>query len=246
MSFSVMNLKDIFGKKKSDPHCSVVIVAAGSGERMGADKIFIDLAGVPVLVRTLRPFQESDCVDEIVIVTRTEKLTEVSDLCSSNGFTKVSKVISGGSTRTESALAGVTEVGAKAKLIAIHDAARPFMTKELIRGLVECADQFMAAVPAVRCSDTIRIIDDDGVITGDTDRNYAVQIQTPQVFDADIIKGALSYAVTHGLSLTDDSSAAKMMGVKVHTVQGDPNNIKLTVPDDLVKGAAILKSRGES
>ena len=111
---------------------------------------------------------------------------------------------------------------------------------------VSCADQFMAAVPAVRCADTIRIVDDEGVITGDTDRNYAVQIQTPQIFDADIIKGALSYAVTHELSLTDDSSAAKMMGVKVHTVSGDPDNIKLTVPDDLIKGAAILKSRGES
>ncbi|MCR4606575.1 MAG: 2-C-methyl-D-erythritol 4-phosphate cytidylyltransferase [Oscillospiraceae bacterium] len=241
-----MNLKDLFSKKKSDPHCSVVIVAAGSGERMGADKVFLDLAGVPVLARTLKPFQDSECVDEIVIVTRTEKLSEVSDLCSSNGFTKVSKVVSGGATRTESALAGVSEVGPKTKLIAIHDAARPFITKELISSLVSCADQFMAAVPAVRCADTIRIVDDEGVITGDTDRNYAVQIQTPQIFDADIIKGALSYAVTHERSLTDDSSAAKMMGVKVHTVSGDPDNIKLTVPDDLIKGAAILKSRGES
>lgn len=240
-----MNIKDLFTKKKADPHCSAVIVAAGSGERMGADKIFLELGGVPVLTRTLKTFQDADFVDEIVIVTRTEKLSEVSDLCSSNGFTKVSKVVSGGATRTESALAGVSELGTKTKLIAIHDAARPFVSEELIRSLVICADQYMAAVPAVKCSDTIRIIDEEGIITGDTDRTYAVQIQTPQVFDADIIKGALSYAVSHKLSLTDDSSAAKMMGVKVHTVTGDPDNIKLTVPDDMVKGAAILKSSGE-
>lgn len=239
-----MNLKDLFSKKKSSPRCSAVIVAAGSGERMGTDKVFLDLAGVPVLVRAVRPFQESEYVDEIIIVTRTEKLAEVSDMCKEHGLSKVSKVVSGGATRTESALAGVSEVGPKCRLVAIHDAARPFITGELIGNLISCADEFLAAVPAVRCADTIRIVNDEGVITGDTDRNYAVQIQTPQVFDADIIKGALSYAVTHELSLTDDSSAAKMMGVKVHTVPGDPDNIKLTVPDDLVKGAAILKSRG--
>lgn len=239
-----MNLKDLFSRKKSDPHCSAVIVAAGAGERMGTDKVFLDLGGEPVLVRAVKPFQDSECVDEIIIVTRTEKLSEVSDLCRANGLTKVSKVVSGGATRTESALAGVSELGSKCRLVAIHDAARPFITGELIRNLVSCADVFMAAVPAVKCTDTIRIVDDDGVITGDTDRYYAVQIQTPQVFDADIIKGALSYAVTHDLALTDDSSAAKMMGVKIHTVPGDPDNIKLTVPDDLVKGTAILKSRG--
>ena len=239
-----MNIKELFKKKQETPHCSAVLVAAGSGERMGSDKLFLDLGGVPVLLRALQPFQDSECVDEIIIVTRTEKLSEVSDLCHENGFTKVSKVVSGGATRTESALAGVSEVDSKCKLIAIHDAARPFITTDLITSLVECAAQYLGAVPAIRCTDTIRIVDDEGVITGDTDRNYAVQIQTPQVFDADIIKGALSYAVTHDIALTDDSSAAKMMGVKVHTVPGDPDNIKLTVPDDLVKGAAILKSRG--
>lgn len=238
-----MNIKELFKKKKADPHCSAVIVAAGSGERMRADKVFLDLGGVPVLARTLKPFQDSPCVDEIIVVTRAEKLADVSDLCNANGFTKVTKVVSGGATRTESALAGVSEVNQKCGLIAIHDAARPFITEELIFNLVTCAAEFMAAVPAVRCADTIRIVDDNGVIIEDTDRNYAVQIQTPQVFDADIIKGALSYAVSHDMSLTDDSSAAKMMGVKVHTVPGDPDNIKLTVPDDLVKGAAILKSR---
>ncbi len=102
----------------------------------------------------------------------------------------------------------------------------------------------MAAVPVIPCTDTVRIVDDNGVITQETDRSHAVAVQTPQVFHADILKGALSYAVSHGLALTDDSSAVAMMGVRIHTVSGDPENIKLTVPDDLVKAGAILESRG--
>jgi 2-C-methyl-D-erythritol 4-phosphate cytidylyltransferase len=240
-----MNLQKLFSKKTADPHCSAVVLAAGSAERMGQDKVFIDLAGTPVLVRSILPFQRSDRVDEIVVVTRQEKLAEVSELCKTWSLDKVSKVITGGASRTESALAGVSELEARSGLIAIHDAARPFFTEKMLLDLLAEAQKSMAAVPGIPCTDTIRIVDENGVIVQDTDRNRAVMIQTPQVFHADIIKGALSYAVSHGLSLTDDSSAARMMGVKVHTVPGDADNIKLTVPDDLVKGNAILRSRGE-
>ena len=237
-------LRKLFTKKETDPHCSVVVVAAGSGERMGQDKLFLQLAGKPVLVHSLLVFQNSEKVDEIVVVTRAEKLAEVSDLCSEYALSKVSKVVVGGATRTESCLAGVSELNGKCSLIAIHDGARPFVTEQILADAVNCAEKTMAAVPAIPCADTVRIVDENGVITADTDRDSIVLIQTPQVFHADIIKGALSYAVSHSLSLTDDSSAARMMGVKVHTVPGDPDNIKLTVPDDLVKGNAILKSRG--
>ena len=240
-----MILQKPFSKKTEDPHCSAVVLAAGSAERMGQDKVFIDLAGTPVLVRSILPFQRSDRVDEIVVVTRQEKLAEVSELCKEYSLDKVSKVVTGGASRTESALAGVSELEARCGLIAIHDAARPFFTEKMLLDLLAEAQKSMAAVPGIPCTDTIRIVDENGVIVEDTDRNRAVMIQTPQVFHADIIKGALSYAVSHSLSLTDDSSAVRMMGVKVHTVPGDPDNIKLTVPDDLVKGSAILKSRGE-
>ena len=241
-----MFLQKLFSKKPETSHCSAVVLAAGSGERMGQDKVFLDLAGIPVLVRSILPFQKSDRVDEIIVVTRQEKLAEVSELCKEHSLDKVTKVITGGASRTESALAGVSELEARGGLIAIHDAARPFFTEKMLLDALDEAQKFMAAVPAIPCTDTIRIVDEQGVVVEDTDRNHAVMIQTPQVFHADIIKGALSYAVSHGLTLTDDSSAARMMGVKIHTVPGDPDNIKLTVPDDLVKGNAILKSRGEA
>ena len=240
-----MFLQKLLSKKQEIPHCSAVVLAAGSGERMGQDKAFIDLGGIPVLVRSIVPFQRCDRVDEIIVVTRREKLAEVSELCRNHSLNKVSKVITGGTCRTESALAGVSELEARCGLIAIHDAARPFFTEKMLLDAMDEAQKTMAAVPAIPCTDTIRMVDAEGIIVEDTDRSHAVMIQTPQVFHADIIKGALSYAVSHGLPLTDDSSAARMMGVKVHTVPGDPDNIKLTVPDDLVKGNAILKSRGE-
>ena len=236
-------LKKLFNREKRKT-CSAVIVAAGSGERMGKDKIMLDLGGTPVIARTIAPFQNSEYIDEIIVVTRGENLIPVSDICSSCGFSKVKSVIEGGATRTESALAGVSAVSPKSELIAIHDGARPFVTEDLIKSVISCAAVNMAAVPAIKSADTVRIVDDKGVIAYSPDRDYVVSIQTPQVFDADIIKGALSSAVNNNLSLTDDSSAAQRMGVKIHTVEGVADNFKLTVPDDFTKAAAVLKSRG--
>ena len=160
-------------------------------------------------------------------------------------ISKVTQVISGGATRMESALAGVSAVRKGAKLIAIHDGARPLVTQDLIERVVNAANAYMAAVPAVRCADPLKQIDGNGVITGGVDRDCVVRVQTPQVFDADIIKGALTKAVEKHLPLTDDCSAMDMMGVRTHTVEGDAGNIKLTEPVDMVLAEAILKSRGE-
>ena len=237
-------LKKLF-RKNVRKNCSAVIVAAGSSERMGKNKILLDLGGESVISRTIRVFQNSDLIDEIIVVTRLEEISIISDICHEKGYTKVKSVIEGGADRTQSALAGVSAVSSKAELIAIHDGARPFVTEKIISETIASAGQYMAAVPAVRSVDTVRIVDENGVIIICPDRNYVANIQTPQVFHSDIIKGALSSAVTKGLSLSDDSSAAERMGVKVHTVEGDVDNIKLTVPDDFVKAAAILKSRGE-
>lgn len=237
-------LKKLFNREKRKS-CAAVIVAAGSGERMGRDKIMLDLGGKPVIARTIAPFQESEYIDEIIVVTKSENTVPVSEICNSFGFSKVKSVIEGGATRTESALAGVSAVSSKIELIAIHDGARPFVSDELIKSVVTCASVSMAAVPAVKSIDTVRVVDENGVVIYSPDRDYIVNIQTPQVFDTDIIKGALSYAVSKNISLTDDSSAAEKMGVKIHTVEGDRENFKLTVPDDFTKAAAVLKSRGE-
>ena len=239
-----MRIKNIFRKSEKEPSCSAVIVAAGSAQRMGSDKILGALGGLPILVHTLRPFQACDLVKEIVVVTRTEKLEQVAELCVRYGMDKVSKVIGGGATRTESALAGVSAVSEKADLIAIHDGARPLVTQSLILRAIKAAREQLAVVPALQSVDTLKRIDEAGLICGEVDRASTVRIQTPQVFEAALIKGALTYAVEQKLPLTDDGSAIERLGVKVHTVQGEEENLKLTTPYDLLVAEAILKSRG--
>ena len=240
-----MKLKELFKKTEQRNTCSAVIVAAGSAQRMGADKVMLELGCMPVLARTLLAFQSCDAIDEIIVVTRMEKVEEVASLCKKYGVTKVGKVIRGGKTRMESALAGVSEVRSGAKLIAIHDGARPFVTDEVIHRTVDAAAAYMSAVPVIYSTDTLKTIDEDGLITGSVDRDRTVRVQTPQVFNADLIKGALTKAVSDGLTLTDDCSAIEIMGIKTHTVDGDEDNIKLTTPRDIQLGELILKTRGD-
>ena len=240
-----MKLPDLFKRKKKDsvPHCSAVIVAAGSSQRMGMDKLLADLGGIPVLTRTIRTFEESPLVDEIVVVTRMDHLETVAELCHANGFHKVSHVVCGGATRTLSALAGVSEVQKTARLIAIHDGARPLVTADVIMRTVYAADEYMAAAPVVPCTDTLKQIDEKGSVVATLDREHTVRVQTPQVFRADLIKGALTKAAEKNLVFPDDCAAAEMMGLRSHTVLGDEENIKLTTPRDLAFAAAILKER---
>ena len=146
-------------KKEETPHCSAVIVAAGSSQRMGSDKLLHNLGIMPVLARTLLAFQDCELVDEIVVVTRMEKIVEVAGLCKKYRIDKASKVISGGATRMESALAGVSEVKKRARLIAIHDGARPLVSVDLIEKTVRAAAEYKAAVPAVFLFQRCQLID---------------------------------------------------------------------------------------
>ena len=234
-------------KKRRDekPTCSAVIVAAGSSQRMGSDKIMMKLGAMPVLARTVLAFENNEYIDEIIIVTRTEKLQEIADMCHKNGLHKVKKVISGGATRMESALAGVSAARHGAELIAIHDGARPLVSQGLISRTVLAAREWRSVVPATASTDTLKTVDARGFITGTVDRASTVRIQTPQVFNGDLIKGALTKAVEKGLTLTDDCSAMEMMGIKTFVVEGDPENIKITTPEDLVMVRAIVESRGD-
>ncbi|MBR5094256.1 MAG: 2-C-methyl-D-erythritol 4-phosphate cytidylyltransferase [Oscillospiraceae bacterium] len=237
------SLKRLSAKHTAKPFVSAVVLAAGSSVRMGSDKIMARIGELPVLARSLMPFQACDDIAEIVVVTTADKLGEVSELCREYSIGKVSKVLSGGKTRAESALTGVSEVSAKADLIAIHDGARPLVTEELIHRVVEVARVKLAAVPAIASTDTLKTAGDDRAIVGTVDRQTTWRIQTPQVFKADLIKGALTRAMNEGVALTDDSSAMELLGVKTYIVEGDEENIKLTKPLDLILANAILRQR---
>ena len=240
-----MKLCEKLFRSDRKPVCSAVIVAAGSSQRMGTDKIMMKLGAMPVLARTVLAFENNEYVDEIIIVTKTEKLEEIADLCHKNGLHKVRQVVSGGATRMESALAGVSAARHGADLIAIHDGARPLVSQELITRTILAAQKYRSAVPAIPSTDTLKTVDEKGLIVGTVDRASTVRVQTPQVFDADLIKGALTEAVEEGLTLTDDCSAMDRMGVRTFVVEGDVDNIKITTPNDLVAARAIIESRGD-
>ena len=239
-----MGVTSIFGRKEKIPCSAAVVLAAGKSERMGSDKILADLAGIPVIVRTLLKFQKSDYISEIVVVTHETKINEISQLCSAYNLDKVSKVVSGGKSRTESAFLGVSAVNSKSKIISVHDGARPLVSDRIIKDVVCSAMKYMAAVPSIPVTDTVKIVDDNGIVNGSIDREHLFALQTPQAFDADVIKGALSSAVNKKLELTDDCSAVELLGGVIHTVPGDAENIKLTYPSDFLLAESIIKSNG--
>lgn len=231
-------------RKKTLPKaCSAVIVAAGSARRMeGIDKILTPLGELPVLVHTLYAFQDCDCFDEIVVVTREDLIPEVSRLCKLYNLDKVRKVIVGGAERTHSVRNGLREVRPDAQLIAIHDGARPLVTQSILEKTVLRASTAGAAAPVIPITDTVKQVDKD-IITGTIDRSGLAAIQTPQVFEAGLIKAAVEKAIADGEVLTDDCACVERLGMKVATTEGSKENIKITTPFDLLLGSAILESR---
>lgn len=239
-------LLSLFNKKKTEPpQCSAVIVAAGSARRMeGIDKVLAPLGELPVLVHTLYAFQDCPAVEEIVVVTREDLLVEVGRICKDFAFDKVTKVVVGGAERIHSVQAGLREVGPQAELIAIHDGARPLVSQEVIGEAVSAAAVTGAAAPAVPLTDTIKRAE-EGRTAETVDRSALWAVQTPQVFEAGLIRGAVQKALDDGELPTDDCGAVERLGMPVTLTRGSRENIKITAPLDLVVGEAILQARGE-
>ncbi len=211
--------------------CGAVIVAAGSATRMcGVDKVMTPLGGEPIVLKTVKAFQNCEAISEIIIVTRQDLLQDIMGLCEK--YDKVRGVLVGGSTRQESVEIGVAALSKKVKLVAVHDGARPLVTDSLIDRVVRAANTYHAAVPVIPVKDTIKIVE-GGVVNSTPDRTKLNAIQTPQVFDRDIIMAALEKARIDQVSVTDDSSAVEYIGFTVKTVAGDEKNLKITTPVDL-------------
>ena len=231
-------------KTNNEDFCTAIIVAAGNSQRMGRDKIMMPLGDRPVIAHTLAAFQKCEYIDEIIVVTKFERLQEIADICNDYKIDKTSKIVRGGRTRAESALLGVSEANDRSTLIAIHDGARPFVSTALIDRAVNSAKVNHAVAPAVCSTDTVRIVNTKGVVVSTPDRDTVALIQTPQVFDADLIKSALTKAVEKNMRITDDCSAVEALGVKVTVVAGEQTNIKLTSSTDTYLAEKILADRG--
>ena len=220
-------------------YCGAVIVAAGTASRMGGiDKVMAELDGEPMIVRTVRTFQTCDAIREIVVVTREDLIMPIMKLCAE--FDKVKMVVAGGASRQESVMRGLTSLSDKVELAAIQDGARPLVTHAVIDRTVRAAHSYGAAAPAIPVKDTIKVVT-GGVVSHTPDRKTLQAVQTPQVFDLDLLKGALTKAFRDGAEVTDDCSAVELMGMGVKIVEGDERNIKVTTPLDLAIAKLLLE-----
>ena len=225
--------------------CGAVVPAAGSSTRMGQDKLLLPLDGVPVLLRTLRALDDCPLIDEIVVVTREDLMVPISGLCRDAALSKVCRVVRGGDTRTKSVLAGLEELSRGIELAAIHDGARPLVTQAVLEAAIRRAHQCGAAAPAVPVKDTVKVAH-DGLVESTPDRSALFAVQTPQVFQKDLIRTALLKALEAGAELTDDCSAVERLGIGVALTEGDYCNLKLTTPEDMAMAEALLAWREEA
>lgn len=222
-------------------YCGAVIVAAGNASRMGGiDKVMAELNGEPMIVRTARTFQTCEAIREIVIVTREDLVMPIMKLCAE--FDKVKAVVVGGADRAESVGLGLGALSEKVKLVAVQDGARPLITHEVIDRTVRAAHSYGAAAPAIPVKDTIKVVN-GGVVSSTPDRKTLQAVQTPQVFDLDLLKGALKKAFDDKAEITDDCSAVERMGMSVKIVEGDEKNIKVTTPLDLAIAKLLLEEK---
>lgn len=229
--------------RKKKNICGVVIVAAGSATRMkGIDKILHPLGGMPLIVHSVAAFQMHESVKEIVIVTRTELIEEIRRLCVAYGYTKVVAVTEGGASRPESVMRGLDSLSKDVLIAAVHDGARPFVSQRIIDETVEKALDYHAAAPAVPVKDTIKVVENH-IVKETPNRAKLYAVQTPQIFDFDLLRGALSKALQDGVSVTDDCSAVEAIGMSVYLCEGSDENIKITTPTDLILANAIWEGR---
>jgi len=220
---------------------SAIIVAAGSSERMGFDKLFAPLAGKPVIAHTIDAFERTSCVDQIILVGRNDSLAELCKIVGQQ--TKVRQVVAGGTLRQDSVRAGLGHVDPKADFVAVHDAARPLITPEKITLVFEICRTHGAAALAEPITDTLKRADVDLVVSESVDRHQLFTMQTPQIFARKLLVEAYETVAAKNISVTDEVSAVEHLGRKVVLVPNQDFNFKITYPRDLSLAEFVFKQR---
>jgi 2-C-methyl-D-erythritol 4-phosphate cytidylyltransferase len=225
---------------------TAIIVAAGSSQRMGFDKLFATVAGQPVIAHTLQAFERASAVNEIIVVAREDRHDEIRKISHAGNFKKVRSIIAGGERRQDSVRAGLDRLSANAKYVGVHDAARPLVTPEEIERVFESCQKHEAAALAESVNDTIKRAGTDHVVTGSVDRHQLYVMQTPQVFKRRLIEEAYRAADAENVLLTDEVSAVERLGRKVVLILNSDFNFKITYPRDLALAELILNQRVRS
>ena len=222
---------------------SAIIVAGGSSQRMGFDKLLALLGDRPVLAHTIDAFERTDSVREIILVARAERVGEFEELVRQTDFKKVRRVVAGGKHRQDSVRAGLENVATDATFVAVHDAARPLVTPEQIESVFALAREHGAAALAEPVTDTLKRADENHVVSGAVPRENLYAMQTPQIFARELLERAYAGVAANNLSVTDEVSAVEHLGAKVLLVPNDDWNIKITFPRDLLLAQAALARR---
>jgi 2-C-methyl-D-erythritol 4-phosphate cytidylyltransferase len=221
-----------------------IIAAAGQGKRIGGEraKQFLELAGTPIIIHTLRRFEQCAAIQETIVVLPAQDAAGFLALASRYGLRKLGRIVQGGATRAESVWRGLQTVrGATAGIIAVHDGVRPFVTPEEIALTVRAAEASGAAILAATATDTIKEVK-NGLVQRTLERASLRHALTPQCFRYAILRRAYEAAAALGADVTDDSALVERLGVSITVVEGHPRNIKITRPEDLALAEVILKS----
>ena len=225
--------------RKQRTPATAILVAAGSATRMGGiDKVMAALAGRPLLAHSMLAFQQCVQISGIIVVTRQELCSSVEEMAQQYGVAKLLAVVPGGATRTESVQAGLAQIPADSRLVAVHDAARP---QNVIYAALQAAAETGAAAPALPVKDTIKVAS-GGVVVATPERAKLFAVQTPQCFDRDLLSGAL--AQPDGV-WTDDCAALEQLGVRVRLTPGEERNFKVTTPLDLQLARLLAAEENE-
>ena len=224
---------------------AAIIVAAGRGTRMGpnVDKLFLEVAGRPVVCHTWQRFDQAECIDEIVLVVREGMQGAFEELAVQFQFRKKFQLVIGGQERQDSVWNGLQALSADVQIVAIQDGARPCTSPALIEATIRTAAEVGAAVAAQRVTDTIKESDGSSLIQRTIDRARLWAVQTPQTFRVDVIRHALSAVRARGALVTDDTTACEAIGQPVKLIESVTPNPKVTVPADLAYIDLLLRGR---
>jgi 2-C-methyl-D-erythritol 4-phosphate cytidylyltransferase len=226
------------------PKVVAVIPAGGSGRRMQSrnPKQYLLMNGKPVLVHTLLQLQQSSLIDEILLVVPENDLLFVREnIEKPHQLTKIRDVIAGGRERQDSVRNGLAGVGDDCEIVVVHDGVRPFVTEEVLSQVIIAALQFGAAIVGIPVKDTVKEVDDAGIVSRTLNREMLWLAQTPQAFQRRILQEAYRKAAEDDFCGTDDASLVEHLGIPVKMLPGSYRNIKITTPEDLVLAEAFLK-----
>lgn len=227
---------------------TAIFPAAGQGKRMkaGMNKVFMELAGMPIFIRTLLKFSKCEAIDKLVVVVAPDEVSFISGVLDKVSGLKPYKVVAGGSERQYSVRNGLAAVDPATEIVLVHDAARPMVSHETILKTIETAREIGGAVAGVPAKNTIKICDDDALVQSTPDRNYLWEIQTPQGFRFEVLAEAHQQAENEGFLGTDEASLVERMGSPVKIVESDYKNIKITTPEDILIAEAFLREETTS